>query len=187
METRREAKEPEPMSDPFVNLQAQTGRSMPEWFAVLEPTGLTKHTEILNHLKSEHGVSHGFANGIALAYRTRGESNEGDDLVAAQYAGAKASLLPVYEALVAAAAGLGADVEIVPKKTGVSLRRSKQFAVIEAPSAKRIQLGLQLKEHPVTERLRTGNAMCSHKVDLGSVDDVDDELRQWLREAYSRN
>jgi predicted transport protein len=175
------------MSDPFTNLQAQTGRTMPEWFAVLETTGLDKHTEIMNHLKSEHGVSHGFANGIALAYRSRGESSEDDDLVAAQYAGPKAALRPVYDALVAAAAALGDDVEIVPKKTGVSLRRSKQFAVIEAPSAKRIQLGLQLREHPVTDRLLPGNAMCSHKVNLETVAEVDDELKGWLREAYSRN
>lgn len=175
------------MSDPFINLEAQTGRSMPEWFAILEPTGLSKHTEVMNHLKTDHGVSHGFANGIALAFRSRGESNEGDDLVSAQYSGAKAPLLPVYEALVAAAAALGADVEIVPKKTGVSLRRSKQFAVIEAPSAKRIQLGLQLKEHLFTDRLLTGNAMCSHKVNLETVADVDDDVREWMREAYSRN
>ena len=175
------------MSDPFVNLQAQTGRSMDEWFAILEPTGLAKHTEIMNHLKTEHGVSHGFANGIALAYRARGESTGSEDLVAAQYAGAKAQLLPIYDALVAAASALGGDVEIVPKKTGVSLRRSKQFAVIEAPSAKRIQLGLQLREHPVTDRLLAGNAMCSHKVNLESVEDVDTEVRDWLREAYSRN
>lgn len=176
------------MSDPFVNLQAQTGRSMPEWFALLESAGLSKHSEIMNHLKSEHGVSHGFANGIALAFRSRDQSSEGDDLVAAQYSGAKATLLPVYEALAAAAAALGADVEIVPKKTGVSLRRSKQFAVVEAPSAKRIQLGLQLREHPTTERLLpSGNAMCSHKVNLASVEDLDDEVLGWLREAYSRN
>jgi predicted transport protein len=175
------------MSDPFTNLQAQTGRTMPEWFAVLESTGLTKHTELLNHLKSQHGVSHGFANGIALAYRSRDESSEGDDLVTAQYAGAKAVLRPVYDALVAAATLLGPDVEIVPKKTGVSLRRSKQFAVIEVPSAKRVQLGLQLREHPLTERLLTGNAMCSHKVNLESPADVDDELKGWIREAYSRN
>jgi hypothetical protein len=175
------------MSDPFTNLEAQTGRSMPEWFAVLEPTGLSKHSDIMNHLKSVHGVTHGFANGIALAYRSRGESSESDDLVGAQYAGAKAGLRPVYEALVAAAAALGSDVDVVPKKTGVSLRRSKQFALIEAPSARRIQLGLQLREHPVTDRLLVGNAMCSHKVNLEAVGDVDDELQGWLREAYSLN
>ena len=40
------------------------------------------------------------------------------------------------------------DVEVAPKKTGVSLRRAKQFALVEAPSAKRIQLGLDLGASP---------------------------------------
>ena len=174
------------MSDPFTNLAEKTGRTMPEWIVVVEKSGLTKHTDILNWLKSEHGLSHGFANGIAQAFRNRDVSLEADDLVAEQYAGAKAELRPVYERLVEAATSLGGDVEVVPKKTGVSLRRSKQFALIEPASAKRIQLGIQLKGEPTTARLLTGNAMCSHKVSVTSVDEVDDELLGWLREAYER-
>jgi len=66
---------------------------------------------------------------------------------------------------------------VAPKRTGVSLRRSKQFAVVEAASAKRVQLGVQLKGEPVTDRLLTGNAMCSHKVNLSDVGDVVGRLR----------
>jgi hypothetical protein len=77
-------------------------------------------------------------------------------------------------------------VEVVPKKTGVSLRRTKQFAVVEAASAKRVQLGIQLKGEATTERLLTGNAMCSHRVNLTSLGEVDDELLGWLRAAYER-
>ena len=73
-----------------------------------------------------------------------------------------------------------------PKKSSVSLRRSKQFALIEVPSAKRVQLGIQLKGEPTTDRLIAGNAMCSHRVDLATVDEVDDELLAWLRAAYER-
>lgn len=175
------------MSDPFTTLRENTGRTMPEWFAVLEATGLEKHTELMNFLKKEHGISHGFANGIALQFRSRDASQEGDDLVEAQYAGAKAALRPVYEKLVAAASTLGSDVEVVPKRTGVSLRRAKQFAVVEAASAKRIQLGIQLREHAATDRLLEVGGMCSHRVNLASVDEVDEELLGWLREAYDRN
>ena len=172
------------MSDPFTNLEEKTGRTMPAWIGVVESSGLSKHSEIVAWLKTEHALTHGFANGIALAFRN--QDNENDDLVALQYAGPKAPLLPIYKLLVAAAIALGDDVEVVPKKTGVSLRRSKQFALIEVPSAKRVQLGLQLRDEPTTERLLAGNAMCSHRVSLSTVDDVDDELLGWLHDAYER-
>ena len=178
------------MSDPgqsmVDNLMKNTGRSLEEWFVVLDGTELTKHTELMNHLKQAYGVSHGFANGIVLRYRERGTAASDDDLVGAQYAGAKAALRPIYDAIVAAVTAFGADVEVVSKRTGVSLRRSKQFAVVEAPSAKRVQLGIQLKGDAITDRLLAGNAMCSHKVNLGQVEGVDDELVGWLREAYER-
>jgi hypothetical protein len=154
---------------------------------VLSRTGIEKHSDLVNYLKNEHSISHGFANGIALQFRARGSSDAGDDLIDAQYAGAKAALRPAGDRLIAAASALGDEVEVAPKKTGVSLRRSKQFALIEATSAKRIQLGLQLKDHPTTDRLLTGNEMCTHRVDIASVDEVDDELLGWLREAYERN
>ena len=172
------------MSDPFQNLQEKTGHTMPEWIEVVGTTGLTGHTDILNWLKTEHGLTHGFANGIAQAFRNRDAPDA--DLVEEQYSGAKAGLRPIYDRLVAAATSLGEDVEVVPKKTGVSLRRSKQFALIEPVSAKRIQLGIQLKGEPTTERLLVGNAMCSHKVSITSVDEVDPELLGWLRAAYDR-
>jgi len=174
------------MSDPFTNLVENTGRTMPQWVVVVAGSGLAKHSEIVAWLKSEHGLTHGFANGIALAFRDRGAAQSTDDLVDAQYTGAKAALRPIYERLVSEAAALGTDVEIAPKKTGVSLRRTKQFALVEAPSAKRIQLGLQLRDEPTTDRLLAGNAMCSHKVFLTAVDEIDDEILGWLRLAYER-
>jgi hypothetical protein len=175
------------MSDPFQNLQEKTGRTMPEWFALLETTGLEKHTEIMNWLKSEHGVSHGFANGIALQFRSRGDNPADNDLVDAQYAGRKAQLRPILDQIVSLARGFGDDVEVAPKKTSVSLRRAKQFAVIEAVSASRVQVGLQLRDHPTTDRLLAWGGMCSHKVNVASVAEVDDEITGWLREAYQSN
>ena len=171
------------MSDPFTNLREKTGHTMPEWIELVAASGLSKHTEILSWLKTEHGLTHGFANGIAQAFRNQ---DTPDDPVAEQYSGAKAALRPIYDRLVDAASQLGDDVEVAPKKSSVSLRRSRQFALIEAPSAKRVQLGIQLKGEPTTGRLLAGNAMCSHRVVITSIDEVDDELLGWLREAYNR-
>ena len=166
------------------NMPAKTGRSLEEWFVVVDAAGLEKHGQILSHLKSEFGVSHGFANLIAARALSRGQDVSTDDLVAAQYEGRKAPLRPLYERLVAEVRGFGADVEVAPKKTSVSLRRRKQFALIEAPSATRLQLGLNLRAAEASERLRVAGGMCTHRVDISSADEIDDELIGWLRDAY---
>ena len=166
------------------NLPANTGKSLDEWFVVLDGSGLDKHAALMALLKQQHGVTHGYANGIVLQYRARGTSTSDDDLVDAQYAGAKAALRPIYEALKDAALALGDDVVVSPKKASVSLRRSKQFALIEPASAKRVQLGLNLKGEPATDRLQLMTGMCTHRVSVTSLDEVDDELRGWLKDAY---
>ena len=166
------------------NLPARTGRGLDEWFAVVDAAGYEKHGQILSHLKSEYGVSHGFANLIAARALSRGQAATGDDLVDAQYEGRKAPLRPLYERLVAEVTAFGADVEVAPKKTSVSLRRKKQFAVIEAPSATRLQLGLNLRTAAATGRLRVAGGMCTHRVDVTSSGEIDAELIGWLHEAY---
>ena len=169
------------------NLPQNTGRSLTDWFTVLDASGLAKHTELMNHLKTEHGLGHGFANAIVLQFRNRGVSQADDALVDAQYVGPKAALRPIYDELIAAIAAFGTDVEIAPKKTSVSLRRHKQFAVIEPASAKRLQLGINLADAAPTDRLLLAGGMCTHKVSVTSLADVNDELRGWLRAAYEGN
>jgi len=168
------------------NLKKNTGRSLEAWFTVLEAAGLEKHTELMNVLKRDYGVTHGFANGIVLQYRNRGTAQDDSSLVDGQYAGPKADLRPLYDSLVASVSQFGDDVEIAPKKTSVSLRRSKQFALIEAASAKRLQLGINLKGTPPTDRLLEAGGMCTHKVSVSSAAEIDDELIGWLRDAYER-
>ena len=166
------------------NLPANTGKSLVEWYAVLDATGLEKHSQLVAYLKQDHGVTHGYANGIVLQYRSRGTSTSHDDLVDAQYSGPKASLRPIYDALVSAVLPFGDDVDVRPKKTSVSLRRSKQFAVVEPVSAKRVQLGINLRDASPTDRLQVATGMCTHKVSLTSLDHVDPQLLAWLKGAY---
>jgi len=168
------------------NLKEKTGKTLAQWLKITRAAGLEKHGRIVKLLKSEHGVTHGFANLIAHETLGGGDASA-DDLVAAQYAGKKADLRPIYEALVAAAAKLGADVEISPKKTCVSLRRSKQFALIQPSTATRVDVGLNLKGVPAGSRLEASgsfSAMCSHRVRVTSKAEVDAELRGWLKQAY---
>ena len=155
--------------------------------AVVRKTGLAKHGEIVNHLKSEHGMGHGYANLVAAEALGGLEAPPAEDLIASQYGGAKAPLLPIYEALVAEIRKFGADVELAPKKAYVSLRRSKQFGLIQPSTATRVDVGLNFKSVAPTARLEKSgsfNAMVSHRVRLEKTADVDRELIGWLKQAY---
>lgn len=168
------------------NIPARTGRSTDEWFALLAAADPDTHGRAVAWLKSEHHVSHGFANLIVTMYRRAGETVSPAALVDAQFSGAKVALRPAYERVVEVARALGDDVEVAPRKTSVSLRRARQFALVEVPSRSRLQLGLNLRGTPPTERLRAASGMCTHRVDVTGPGDVDDELVQWLRAAYDR-
>ncbi len=170
------------------NLEEKTGRPIADWVGLVERSGLDKHGQIVTMLKSEHGVTHGYANLIAHeARRSASVHAEADDLVAAQYA-AKESLRPIYDRLAKAVAGFGEDVELAPKKSYVSLRRNKQFGLVQPSTRTRVDVGINLKETDATDRLEASgsfNAMVSHRVRLTEEAEVDDELIGWLRRAYA--
>jgi hypothetical protein len=172
----------------IANMPEKTGKSLDQWLKVVTKTKLQKHGDIVTVLKAEHGIGHGFANLIAhKALASDAGSADGDDLLAAQYAGPKAALKPVYDKLARIIEGFGSDVEFSPKKAYMSLRRSKQFALIQPSTATRLDLGLNLKGVAPAGRLETSgswNAMCSHRVKLASVADVDAEVKAWLKQAY---
>ena len=168
----------------LANIPDKTGKTLEEWKVVVAKAGYEKHGMILKLLKTEHGVTHGFANLIAAKCLA---SEESVDPVASQYEGAKEGLKPIYDTIIKYAKSLGGDIEIAPKKTSVSLRRKKQFALIVPATKTRIDLGLALKGEVPNERLETYNAMCSHRVRLESVDNFDDEVKSWIKLAYDKS
>jgi hypothetical protein len=181
---------PEEMAATMVaNMKEKTGKTMAQWLKIAKASALEKHGQIVKHLKADHGMTHGFANMVASeALKAPGGAPTGDDLVAAQYSGKKEGLRPIYDALVAAVAKLGKDVEISPKKAYVSLRRNKQFALIQPSTAARIDVGLNLKGTKPTARLEASgsfNSMVSHRVRISGKSQVDAELKKWLKQAYS--
>ena len=168
------------------NLEEKTGKPLDQWLAVARSSGIEKHGELVKHLKADHGLTHGYAHLVALYSRGYGEDS-GEELVAAQYSGDKSGLRPIYEAIVAAVRTFGADVEIAPKKTSVSLRRSKQFALVQPSTRTRVDLGIQLKgvePHGKLEASGSVSSMVSHRIRLESAAEVDDEVVGWLRRAY---
>ena len=172
------------------NLEEKTGKNLADWIKIAKATKLTKHKELLTLLKTEHGLGHGYANIITLkALESDAGPTSDDDLVTAQYGGAKAALKPTYDALVAAISKFGSDVEIAPKKAYVSVRRKKQFAILQPSTATRLDVGINLKGTSPTSRLEASgsfNAMVSHRVRVSGKPDIDQELLGWLREAYDK-
>jgi hypothetical protein len=170
------------------NIEAQTGKSVADWVAAARASGHAKHGEILKWLKTEHGLGHGYANFLALrTLEARAPAPAGDDPVDGLFAGPKAALRPVYDQLLAAVEGFGPDVEVAPKKNNVSLRRKKQFGLLQPSTATRLDIGLILKDTPTTDRLEASgsfNAMFTHRVRVAGAGDIDAELIAWLRKAY---
>lgn len=166
------------------NMPEKTGKSLDEWKSLLKTMSFSKHSEAVNFLKNKHQVTHGFANTIVTLSK---EENDGpSDLVKNQFKG-KENLLPIYDRLLTLVSGFGNDVKVTPKKTSVSIIRKKQFALIKPATKTRIDLGLKMKDKSITDRL--GNSgpfgtMCTHRVQLSDINQVDDELKEWLQEAY---
>jgi hypothetical protein len=184
------AKSPAEMEAAMVlNLAEKTGKALPAWLKICKASKLEKHGQIVKMLKSEHGVTHGFANLIAHNSLREGLAPPADaDLVETQYGGAKAGLRPIYETLIKAIRRFGSDVVVAPKKAHVSLRRGKQFCIIQPSTKDRVDVGINLKGTDATDRLEKSgsfNAMVSHRVRVAEKGQVDKELIGWLKQAYA--
>ena len=168
-------------------LLEKTGKSIEHWIGVVKQTKLEKHKAIIDHLKSNHGFTYGYANFVALKARKSDAGSIDDaDLLTNQYKG-KENLKPVFNRLQSTIKSFGNDITITPKKDSVSFIRKRQFALIKPATKTRIDLGLKIKDKPITSRLENSGpfgAMCTHRVRLTEVDEIDSELIEWLKEAY---
>lgn len=166
------------------NMPEKTGKSLNEWKSLLKGKSFSKHSEAVKFLKEEYNVTHGFANTIVTL--SKEEDITAVDLVKNQYQG-KEDLIPIYEKLLSVVKGFGEDVTISPKKASVSVIRKKQFALIQPSTKTRIDLGLKIKDKPTTDRLENSGpfgTMCTHRVKLLQMSQIDNELKEWLKEAY---
>ncbi len=171
------------------NLEEKYGKSLREWITIVNKSNLEKHKEIVNYLKSEYGFTYGYANLIAhkSLKSDAGSAASADDLVEQQYSNGKENLKPIYDELITFIKGFGDDVELAPKKAYVSIRRKKQFAIIQPSTKTRLDIGLNLQGKAPMGRLEESgsfNAMCSHRIRLADKNELDEEIINWLKEAY---
>ena len=180
----------EMMAAMMKNLAEKTGHDLNHWLKVVKASGEEKHMAIIKHLKSEHGLTHGYANFIAFKAREESEPpKSGDDLVSDLFMGPKEAMKPLYNELVKTVEIFGDDVDVSPRKTYVTIRRSKQFAIFKPSTKDRLDLGLILKGVEETARLQSGkqfSGMMTHCVAVHSKNDIDTELKQWLKSSYDK-
>ena len=171
------------------NLAEKTGRDRAAWISLGRASGRGTHRDLVNWLKTEHGLTHGYANAIALAALAKDEDSPAGtaEQIELLFVGPKASLKPIYDKIIAVLGEFGSDVEQSPKKAYVSLRRNKQFGIVQPTTATRVDLGLVLKGVPPTDRLEVSgsfNTMLTHRVRLSGVGEVDSDVAAWLKQAY---
>lgn len=168
------------------NIEQAYGKPIATWIDLVAASGRSRHAEIVAMLKTEHGMTHGAAHRVALLARDARMPPPADP-VGALYAGRKAALRPIHDKLIEVVSEFGDDVEQAPKKGYVSLRRARQFAMIQPSAADRIDVGLILKGTDPAGRLESArgfNALFTHRVRIRSTADIDADLTAWLRDAY---
>lgn len=169
------------------NMPEKTGKSLEQWKEILKEKSFSKHSEGVKYLKTEYNVTHGFANTIVTLFNKEGIAP--NDLVETQYKG-KENLFPIYEELIKYIKQLGSDLTITPKKGSVSIIRKRQFVLIKPATKTRIDLGFKLKDKPITNRLENSGpfgTMCTHRVKISELLEIDDELKEWIKEAYEKS
>lgn len=177
-------------------LPAKTGRSLDEWLELIRRDAPADIKERRTWLKQEYNL--GTNTAWWLADRAAGKgAEEGDDAyleaaegyVEAMFAGSKAGLRPIYNALLKLSRSQGSDVKACPCKTIVPLYRQHVFAQINPSTRTRIDFGLALKDTKATDRLLDtgGHAKgdrITYRFEITSLDDIDEEVKHWLRKAY---
>ena len=145
---------------------------------------------MVSFLKEKHGFTHGNANTLVhFAKQSHaGGAEDPDELVTTQYNG-KEQLKKWYDKLMEEIKAFGNDVEVSPKKAYVSVRRKKQFAILQPSTKTRLDVGLNLKGVEPSGKLEAAgswNAMCTHRVKVEDEKTISKELIEQIRQAYEQ-
>ena len=174
----------------IANIEKSTGKKLDEWINIVNQSGVTKHGELVNYLKEKHGFTHGNANTVVhFAKQSHAGAPENDtDWITEQYKG-KENLKAWYDRIMESVQGFGKDIEISPKKAYVSLRRKKQFAIIQPSTKSRLDIGLNIKGVAASgnvEPAGSWNSMCTHRIRIEDGAAVNKEMIEWIRRAYEQ-
>jgi hypothetical protein len=176
----------------LANIKAKTGKDPEDFRKIAAEKGLlsAKHKEVLDWLKADYGLGHGHANLIAHMILQADAPKESDDeAIAKHFEKNNAVWRKPYDELLAKLKAFGSDVRIAPTKTYLSLLRGdKKFGIVQV-SSKRLDIGIKLSEKPFEGRFEEAgkwNAMVTHRVKIDEPSQIDDEILNWLKQAYEK-
>jgi hypothetical protein len=181
-------------------LKEKTGRTIDEWMAHIKKDGPDDEKACRLWLKEKHGLGINSATWLAERALVNNKLGLIDDdpqsylreapqYVEEMYAGGKAGLRPLYDELLRICLALGDDVKACPCKTIVPLYRNHVFAQLKPTTRTRLDLGLALKDTEITGRLIDTGGFAkkdriTRRIPITTPEEIDDEVRHWLRVAY---
>ncbi len=193
-------------------LKVKTGRDIDQWMTFIRTKGPKDEKSCRAWLKVEHGIGantawwmaeRAFGGEMGLAeedpevYLANAEG-----YVDKMFSGPKATLKPIYDALLDLGLSLGKDVRACPCQTIVPLYRQHVFAQLKPTTRTRVDLGLALKpamkgEKPVAKGLKSHRLVdtgglkkkdrITHRIGIESLKDIDATVKGWLKVAYDIN
>jgi Domain of unknown function (DUF5655)/Domain of unknown function (DUF4287) len=180
----------------IAGMKQKTGRTIEEWIEYVNRAGPPSEKERREWLKAKHGLGTNYC--WWIAERSAGKGDDGnpetylkqaEEYVKKMFSGSKAGLRPLFDALVKLGRGMGPDVKVCPCQTIVPLYRNHVFAQIKPATNTRIDLGFALKNTKVPKRLIDTDGFAkkdriTHRIEISSTKDIDDEVKRWLRVAY---
>ena len=181
------------------SLPEKTGKTLEEWVTLIHRDGPHTEKERREWLKTEHQL--GTRAATFLAERCDGpiehETPESYLLAAERwveemYSGKKSALRPIHEALLVVGQDLGRDVRICPCSTIVPFYRNHVFAQIKPATNTRVDLGYAIGDMKPTGRLIDTGGFAkkdriTHRIPITRIEEIDDEVRHWLKVAYDRD
>ena len=185
----------------IAELKQKTGRTLEEWLKLIKKEGPKDEQPRRDWLKTkyelgtntawwlaEHSVAKSEESGDPAAYLQAAEK-----YVDEMFAGKKADLRPIYDALLKLGLSMGKDTKACPCQTIVPLYRNHVFAQIKPTTPTRIDFGLALGDTKKTpgRLINTGGYQkkdrITHRFEITSSKDIDDEVKRWLKVAYKRD
>ena len=184
----------------IAELKSKTGRSLGEWLKHIKKDGPKDEQGRRAWLKEEHGLGTNTAWWLAERSTGKGAESGDPDLylesaeldVEKMFSGGKAHLRPLYDKLLKLGLKTGKEAKACPCQTIVPIYRKHVFAQIKPTTQTRIDMGFALGDtKPAGRLIDTGGFAkkdrITHRIPITSMEDIDDEVKHWLKVAYDRD